>query len=118
MLYKASNLQASIVQESKDQILINNVSISLAENEFIGLIGTSGSGKSQLAYSLARINTFYGIPSRLWEAAKAPCCERLEAKTASATIPIFIMSPLKSPLPNFLRKKKTVSATGGGPWKR
>lgn len=61
MLYKASNLQASIVQESKDQILINNVSISLAENEFIGLIGTSGSGKSQLAYSLARINTFYGI---------------------------------------------------------
>lgn len=40
--------------------ILRDISLDIAPNDLIGLVGDSGAGKSQLIYSLARLNTYYG----------------------------------------------------------
>ncbi len=61
MHYNLKNLSVKYFDKStNDAVILENISLQIHDGERIGLLGYSGSGKSQLAYSLARVNGFYG----------------------------------------------------------
>lgn len=61
MRYSIRHLNVTTGDKQKDTIpLLQDINTVFQENEFIGLLGPSGAGKTQLSYALGRLNTFRG----------------------------------------------------------
>lgn len=44
----------------EDQVILDDMSLEVKEDEFIGVLGDSGSGKTQLSLAIGGLNRFYG----------------------------------------------------------
>ena len=61
MQYRTDNLRVSYTNKLGIQdTILHDIHLAINNGEFIGLLGQSGSGKTQLANALARLNQFFG----------------------------------------------------------
>ena len=61
MQYRTDNLRVSYTNKLGNQdTILHDIHLEINNGEFIGLLGQSGSGKTQLANALARLNQFFG----------------------------------------------------------
>ena len=56
MWYRLQHLNLSY----EDQVILDDISLEVKEDEFIGVLGDSGSGKTQLSLAIGGLNRFYG----------------------------------------------------------
>ena len=61
MHYRIENLNVEYEdKQGHHETILRDICLEIRDSEFIGLLGSSGSGKTQLAQALARLNEFNG----------------------------------------------------------